>query len=154
MFDSFSLICVFSEATILTPLRTYKPNIGWFNQDFDHFSFQSNTTFDQKYLYYDKFWRENGPMFVYFGNEGEIEAYYDNSGAIFELAQNFGALVVFLEHRYYGKRFPFMNDLSKLTIEQALADMASFLSAKKVVFMQCRAKSACKVVLFGGSYGK
>ena len=40
----------------------------------------------------------SGPMLLYTGNEGPVEAYYDNSGFMFELAKEFSALVVFIEH--------------------------------------------------------
>ena len=40
----------------------------------------------------------NGVLLLYTGNEGPIEAFYENSGFVFELAEDFSALVIFVEH--------------------------------------------------------
>ena len=53
---------------------------------------------------------------------------------MFEIAEEVNGLIVFLEHRYYGSTLPFgaqsysNENLTYLTIEQALADMALFLA--------------------------
>jgi len=70
------------------------------------------------------------------------------------LAPKYGALIVFAEHRYYGKTLPFGQNSMKvpnvkwLTSEQALADYAVFLP-----WLQTQLGSNCPVVSFGGSYG-
>lgn len=72
---------------------------------------------------------------------------------MWEIAQEFGASLVFAEHRYYGKSLPFGN-LSftspeysgYLTSEQALADYAQLLVDR--INLNQR-----PVVAFGGSYG-
>ena len=46
----------------------------------------------------EAFWNGSGPLFLYTGNEGPVESYYENCGFIFELAQEFKALVAFIEH--------------------------------------------------------
>lgn len=56
----------------------------------------------------DKFYKEGGPIFFYCGNEGPIEMFYENSGFLNnDLAKEFGAMVVYMEHRYYGDSWPF-----------------------------------------------
>jgi len=71
------------------------------------------------------------------------------------LAEEFGALVIYAEHRYYGKSLPFGNNsytpqgLAYFTSEQALADYAQMIVALKA---QSKAES-CPVIAFGGSYG-
>jgi dipeptidyl-peptidase II len=130
--------------------------VGFVDQIIDHFTYDSTDTFRQKYMVYDKFWSpRRGPVFFYFGNEGGIEDFYNNSGAMFEYAPQFDALLVFLEHRYYGTSQPFQDNenLRYLTIEQALADATVFLS-QKTSELGCDADTeACKVIMFGGSYG-
>lgn len=72
---------------------------------------------------------------------------------MWEIAQEFGALLVFAEHRYYGQSMPFGNKSftdpqysGYLTSEQALADYAQLLV--ETVNLNQR-----PVIAFGGSYG-
>ena len=83
---------------------------------------------------------------------------------MFDIAGEYGALLLFVEHRYYGHSFPFgssdaayanTSTLQYLTSEQALADFAHFLSwfksdASTLCGGQC---TDVPVVGFGGSYG-
>ncbi|XP_025411982.1 lysosomal Pro-X carboxypeptidase-like isoform X1 [Sipha flava] len=102
----------------------------------DHFSYRNNDTFLMKYLYQDTYWeRKNGPIFFYTGNEGSIESFCKNTGFMWEIAEEFGALIVFAEHRYYGESMPYGsgsyddNDkLGYLTSEQALADYVDLIT--------------------------
>jgi lysosomal Pro-X carboxypeptidase len=71
---------------------------------------------------------------------------------MWESAPDFGALLVFAEHRYYGKSKPFSNcseHMQYLTAEQALADYAELIAHVKAMY---QAESSA-VVGFGGSYG-
>lgn len=99
-----------------------------------------------------------GPIFVYCGNEGDIDWFAANTGFVWEIAPQFGAMVLFPEHRYYGESVPFgsreeayrnASTLSYLTAEQALADFAVLITELKRNF----SAEDCPVVLFGGSYG-
>ena len=98
-----------------------------------------------------------GPIFFYCGNEGPIEWFYQNSGFLTDVLPNeYKALVVFAEHRYFGKSMPFGNDsfnadkLVYLTTEQAMADFAYFIRVYKNEIINC---PDCPVITFGGSYG-
>ncbi|XP_019366004.1 PREDICTED: dipeptidyl peptidase 2 [Gavialis gangeticus] len=130
----------------------------YFEQVLDHFNFQTyyNRTFFQRYLAAEKFWnKEVGPMFFYTGNEGDVWEFAQNSGFILELAEQQHALVIFAEHRYYGKSLPFgipstmQKNIGLLTVEQALADYAVLITELKA---QYNARD-CPVIVFGGSYG-
>lgn len=59
---------------------------------------------------------------------------------MFDLSAKFKALVIFIEHRYYGESLPFGNasyqdkyHLGYLTSEQALADFAVLITYIKVI---------------------
>uniref|UniRef100_A0A8D0D0F2 Dipeptidyl-peptidase 7 n=1 Tax=Sander lucioperca TaxID=283035 RepID=A0A8D0D0F2_SANLU len=130
----------------------------YFSQTQDHFNFNTmgNGTFNQRYLITDKYWKKGyGPIFFYTGNEGNIWEFASNSGFITELAAQHSALVIFAEHRYYGKSLPFDKDsfnipqIGLLTVEQALADYAVMITELK----QQLAATDCPVIVFGGSYG-
>ncbi|KAK7330920.1 hypothetical protein VNO77_25126 [Canavalia gladiata] len=133
----------------------------YFQQRLDHFSFLDLPTFPQRYLISTEHWvgpKRVGPIFFYCGNEGDIVWFAQNTGFVWEIAPQFGAMVVFPEHRYYGESMPYgskeeayknATTLSYLTAEQALADFSVLLTDLKQNF----SAKDCPVVLFGGSYG-
>ncbi|KAL4144232.1 hypothetical protein KRP22_003430 [Phytophthora ramorum] len=134
----------------------------WIEQRVDHFSWLGGapgglpTTFKQRYLLNTQFWDpkdQKAPVFFYTGNEGDVTLYANHTGLIWENAQTFKALIVFAEHRYYGKSLPFgdkyMDHLAYLTHDQALADYTELiyhLQKKYDAFNH-------PVIAFGGSYG-
>lgn len=135
------------------PFKTH-----FFPQILDHFTFQpkSYKIFYQKYLSNDHYWKKGGPIFVYTGNEGDIEWFAANTGFLLDIAPKFQALLIFIEHRFYGESLPFGNDsyksaktLGYLNSQQALADFAVLIRSLK----QNLSSEASPVVVFGGSYG-
>eukprot|EP01120_Amphizonella_sp_Union-15-10_P008998 TRINITY_DN3325_c0_g2_i1.p1 TRINITY_DN3325_c0_g2~~TRINITY_DN3325_c0_g2_i1.p1 ORF type:complete len:481 (+),score=63.13 TRINITY_DN3325_c0_g2_i1:20-1462(+) len=148
-------VCIILLATCFAASPPYA--VHWFNQTLDHFNFQTQPqTFSQRYLVWDKVWNKqaNGPIFFYTGNEGDIVSFWDNTGFVFDIAPEFGALVVFAEHRFYGESYPFgpvksFDYIGLLTVEQALADYAVLLDH----LTESLDAKRSPIVAFGGSYG-
>ncbi|XP_014479720.1 PREDICTED: lysosomal Pro-X carboxypeptidase isoform X2 [Dinoponera quadriceps] len=135
----------------------YKYQIKTFDVRVDHFSFAIEDTFQLRYLINDTWGKEkNAPIFFYTGNEGRIEVFAENTGFLWETAPQFGALVVFAEHRYYGESLPYGNKsftdprhLGYLTSQQALADYVELIQ-----HLKSRPEyNYSPVIVFGGSYG-
>ncbi|XP_047127027.1 lysosomal Pro-X carboxypeptidase isoform X1 [Hydra vulgaris] len=130
----------------------------WFPQTLDHFSFRSEDyQFAQRYLINDDYFKPGAPVFFYTGNEGDITWFCNNTGFMWDIAEEFSAMLVFAEHRYYGESMPFGSDsykdashLGYLTSEQALADFAVLIDYIKV---SVPATSESPFIAFGGSYG-
>lgn len=103
----------------------------------------------------DKYYKPGRPILFYTGNEGDIMMFYSNTGFMFELAQKWGALVIFAEHRYYGESLPFGKDsftnknMQFLTVEQALADYAELLTWFKEQNPQF---AQAPILSFGGTF--
>ncbi|KAL7595440.1 uncharacterized protein LOC111892143 [Lactuca sativa] len=136
----------------------------YFTQILDHFNYnpQSYQTFQQRYLINDTSWggpKSKAPIFVYTGNEGNIEWFAENTGFMYDIAPKFKALLVFIEHRYYGKSIPYGGDRKKayknskrlgyLSSTQALADYATLILDLK----NNMTAMDSPVIVFGGSYG-
>ncbi|KAL3840694.1 hypothetical protein ACJIZ3_025285 [Penstemon smallii] len=146
------------SAKIVKPKIPYKTH--YFPQILDHFTFnpKSYKIFNQKYLINNQYWHKDkgAPIFVYTGNEGDIDWFAANTGFLLEIAPKFNALVVFIEHRFYGESMPFgkhsyksAKTLGYLNSQQALADFAVLIRSLK----HNLSSEASPVVVFGGSYG-
>ncbi|XP_037232844.1 lysosomal Pro-X carboxypeptidase isoform X1 [Falco biarmicus] len=130
----------------------------YLTQQIDHFGFDENLTFQQRYLVADQHWKKNnGPILFYTGNEGDITWFCNNTGFMWDVAEELKAMLVFAEHRYYGESLPFGNEsfsdskhLNYLTSEQALADFAVLIEYLKATIAGARYSP---VIAIGGSYG-
>ncbi|PIA60660.1 hypothetical protein AQUCO_00300289v1, partial [Aquilegia coerulea] len=124
----------------------------------DHFNYrpESYITFQQKYILNFSHWggaNTTAPIFVYLGGEAALGDRVIDNG----LSARFNALIVFIEHRYYGKSIPFgsmdkafenASTLGYFTSAQAMADYAEvILNVKKTLSAE-----SCPVVVIGGSY--
>lgn len=124
----------------------------WFTQRLDHFDPQNSNTFSQRYQVNATFYKPGGPVFVLLGGEGPANAIWIAiDTAIMLYAERFGAMVVQVEHRFYGKTKPTAdtsdNSLRYLSSEQALADVAMFITSLKM-----QTPPGTKFITFGGSY--
>lgn len=98
----------------------------------------SNGSFDLRYWFDDRFYKEGGPVIVLAAGEtgGEGRLTFLQKGIVAILAEATNGMGVILEHRYYGGSYvtPDLStrNLRFLTTDQALADTAYF--AKNIVF--------------------
>ncbi|XP_034932931.1 probable serine protease EDA2 isoform X1 [Populus alba] len=101
----------------------------WFNQTLDHYSPVDHHKFQQRYYeFLDYFRMPDGPIFLKICGESSCDGIANDYIGV--LAKKFGAAVVSLEHRYYGKSSPFKStttqNLRYLSSKQALFDLAVF----------------------------
>ena len=132
---------------------------NYFKTKVDHFSYDNSKTFDLRYLVSTKYYSIGGPILFYCGNEDNIEEFWGASGFIIEdLAKSFHGLVIFAEHRFFGKSFPNKSakqdfDIKKnkyLTVEQAMNDFVDLIQYYK---KNNKNVQNSPVIAFGGSYG-
>ncbi|CAI0452726.1 unnamed protein product [Linum tenue] len=128
----------------------------YYNQTLDHFNYkpESYTTFRQRYIVNVKHWGgadTNAPILVYFGPEDRIDYAWTDIGFLTENAPHFKALLLYIEHRYYGESVPFgsWEKASYLNSAQAIADYAAIILHVKQTYS---AKNS-PVIVVGGSYG-
>ena len=99
----------------------------------------------------------DAPIFFYCGNEGLIDLFYSNFGFVTDtLPTSIKGLVLFAEHRYYGKLMPFgdqsfpLDHVKFLTVDQAMMGYVKFI--KFIKASDAKYKNS-PVIAFGGSYG-
>lgn len=166
-----ALLRATAPATTPSSFPTYTEK--FYNQTIDHFRYGEPTaTYLQRYLFNDDHFGQaedplagipgapgcKGPILFYSGNEGAIDGFWASNGFMVKvLAPKLGALLVFGEHRYYGKSMPFgqadslsVENAVFLTTEQAMADYASLVLHIKATVPGA---ANCPVITFGGSYG-
>jgi hypothetical protein len=123
---------------------------SWQKAPIDHFNFQDERTYNQRYFMNDKYFdKENGPIFLYICGEYTCSI-RDDRLFPFMIGAQHKALMFAVEHRFYGKSQPFdtweTKNFEYLNSEQALADLAHFLN------IQLQDKPDRKVIVIGGSY--
>ncbi|XP_065793066.1 lysosomal Pro-X carboxypeptidase isoform X2 [Muntiacus reevesi] len=106
------------------PTITLKYSIRYIQQKVDHFGFNIDRTFKQRYLIADNYWKEDGGSILFYtGNEGDIIWFCNNTDS---------------------------RHLNFLTTEQALADFAKLIKYLKRTIPGARNQP---VIALGGSYG-
>lgn len=142
-----------------------KPTELFFKQKVDHFNPADQRTWSHRYFLNKDAWDGRahlangcpGPILLYTGNEGPIDAFWQISGFVVqELSRKLGGLVLFPEERYFGKSLPFgdksllSENVHYLTTAQVLEDYVEVVAHIKATIPKA---SNCPVVAFGGSYG-
>lgn len=108
----------------------------------------------QRYWLNEEFWGGVGyPVFVFIGGEWvESCNRLTSSQYMYQLAQEHKALMLDVEHRFYGLSYPTedmsLDNLEYLSAEQGLADLARIIAFVK----QLKNTESSKVITFGGSY--
>ncbi|KAI5626362.1 thymus-specific serine protease, partial [Silurus asotus] len=127
---------------------------GQIQQKIDHFNGRNTDTLPQKFIVNEAFWKKpGGPVFLYISGEGPLSKYSLLVGHHVAMAEKYGALVVALEHRFYGTSINpgglELLHLQHLSSQQALADLAAFHS-----FIRQKYDLTDKNIWisFGGSY--
>jgi lysosomal Pro-X carboxypeptidase len=125
-----------------------------FTQQIDHTNPKIGT-FNQRYYVCPRYLSpnvQNGSVVVFLGNESPLNNIVQP--IVFENIRRMNALLIEVEHRYYGKSFPFTNlttsNYQYLTMEQVMADTKSIVEAVRANYSVPQGVPA---VVLGGSYG-
>ncbi|CAH1111698.1 unnamed protein product [Psylliodes chrysocephalus] len=157
--DKLLLVFMFSALNAQFSQTKYNFETKYIEVPLDHFaSIEEPNVFNLRYLINAEYYNGTGPIFIYTGGKGDIFVQAQNTGFMFDIAPIFNALLVFVEHRYYGQSLPFGNDsfsslkqLKYLSTTQALADFASVSKYLKDIFSEIDDLQPT-VVAFGASY--
>eukprot|EP00299_Pterocystis_sp_00344_P007317 c2312_g1_i1.p1 GENE.c2312_g1_i1~~c2312_g1_i1.p1 ORF type:complete len:475 (+),score=101.20 c2312_g1_i1:33-1457(+) len=143
----------------------------YFEQRLDHFHPDDKRTFRQRYYVNDLYFTSpDGPVFIYISGEAPLYGPPRKGSHIDTLAQKHRALLIALEHRYYGQSVPFdklsADHLKYLNTRQALMDTAAFIAFYQAKLSQYKDSlsdqqqqslhlspgASNKWIAFGGSY--
>lgn len=78
----------------------------FFEQPLDHFTPADQRTWRQRYLTNAEFYAPGAPVFLMIGGEAAVSPRWMSQGAWVHYAREHSAMLVLLEHRYYGKSQP------------------------------------------------
>jgi len=123
----------------------------YFEQVLDHFNAIDERTWQQRYWENLEHHVEGGPAFIMIGGEAEANPKWMTYGQWYKWAQENGAAMFELEHRYYGQSQP-TEDMSTdnmryLSSRQGLEDLGHFMTA-----MNNKYNLTGSWITFGGSY--
>jgi len=122
----------------------------WHDQIRDHFDATNTARWSQRYWENLDVYRGEGLAFLHIGGEAEANPRWLDYGAWYKWAQENGAAMFVLEHRYYGQSKP-TEDMSTenmkfLSSRQGLEDAGHFISAMN------ERHNLTTWITFGGSY--
>lgn len=135
------------------------------NATFEQYIDHSNPglgKFSQLYFWSTEFWGGPGSPVILF-TPGEVNAsgytgYMTNRTTTGVVAQEIGAAVIIIEHRYWGYSSPFAELTTKnmqyLTLENSISDLTNFAKNVYLPFDHRRSSTPDKApwVMMGGSY--
>ncbi|XP_030298317.1 thymus-specific serine protease [Sparus aurata] len=141
-----------SAASGRQPLQHVKE--GRIHQKLDHFNRQDVRTFPQRFFVNEAYWQSpDGPVFLFIGGEGPIYEFDVLAGHHVDMAEQHGALLLVLEHRFYGNSINpdglKTENLQDLSSQQALSDLAVFHQHISQSFNLSHRNTW---ISFGGSY--
>jgi Serine carboxypeptidase S28 len=132
----------------------------WFNeQKLDHFYAPDNRVWSQRYWVVDQFYNPaSGPVFMYICGEYTCPGVMPERLYPVMVAAELQALILVLEHRYFGLSAPFgiysfsTANMSYLTVQQALADLAFFIQWVQGNNSAVQVNPNSNWISLGGSY--
>ncbi|CAI9104933.1 OLC1v1003725C2 [Oldenlandia corymbosa var. corymbosa] len=141
--------------------KEFEPH--FYEQTLDHFNYnpRSYSKFKQYYVINSKYWGgadSNSPILAYLGEESSLDGDIPVIGFLKDNAPRFKALLVYIEHRFYGKSNP-LGTMEKslgnkdirgyFNSAQALADYAEIL----LYLTEKLSAHHSPIIVIGGSYG-
>lgn len=134
------------------PYKTAAGDAFSWSAKVDNFNNSNDSTFSQRFYVNQAYWNKgSGPVFFEIGGEGTLSG--PPGGYIEQLAEKYSALLISLEHRFYGDSIPNGNanteNYAFLTVEQALADLSGFTDYYKLKVPESK---SVPWFVFGGSY--
>ncbi|KAH3770490.1 hypothetical protein DPMN_171777, partial [Dreissena polymorpha] len=135
-----------------SPTQTF-----FLEQPLDHFNAmfkELGKTYKQRYYVNAEFWfGQESPVFLFIGGEGTLTARDVEAGEMYELGRQHKALLVGVEHRFYGASLNDdglqLEELEYLSSQQALADLATFV---RYIRTKYGIPDSTQWICFGGSY--
>ncbi|EFA76774.1 peptidase S28 family protein [Heterostelium album PN500] len=154
LFTTLLLVVALANASTFATEANVKWEYQWYNQTLNHFDAEDTRTFLQRYYVNDQYYdyKKGGPIILYINGEGPVSSPPNKptDGTVI-YAQALGALIVTLEHRYYGDSSPFADlsteNLKFLSSRQALNDLAIF-----ILDYRSTIQNAGDIITIGGSY--
>ncbi|GAB4824848.1 hypothetical protein Ancab_007717 [Ancistrocladus abbreviatus] len=137
----------------------------YYEQTLDHFNYrpESYVTFNQRYLVNSKYWSgakdSTPPIFVYFGAEAQIDDDLQGIGFLTENARQFSALLVYIEHRFYGKSVPYGLTMEEVVRNETVRGYFNSMQALEdyaevILYLKNKLDAHYSpVIVIGGSYG-
>ena len=148
----------FTFLLLRVPFKFYQyGDAQWFENKLDHTDPSDQRTYKQRYYVNTNYGNENDKsdtLLFYIGGEADLGESSVTGGAILNLAAKTNAIILGLEHRFFGESVPTedlsVDNLKYLTIHQGLEDLAAFIREMKTIY--CINPETCKVGVAGGSY--